>query len=187
MSVALRNKHYSFEEDILSLLLKRETFLFTVSPLKFTFGVIKPEGELFLPRKQLEKTTRYTLGKQERLKSRKQIEHLFKEGKSFSVPPLRVYYTACPLPIANCSLQFGVAVGTRHFKKAVDRNRVKRLIREAWRLQKNDLKQQLDTANQQLHVFFIFTGKEVPDYKLIAEKTTIALQKLEQLSVQSAS
>jgi ribonuclease P protein component len=187
MSVALRNKHYSFEEDILSLLLKRETFLFTVSPLKFTFGVIKPEGELFLPRKQLEKTTRYTLGKQERLKSRKQIEHLFKEGKSFSVPPLRVYYTACPLPIANCSLQFGVAVGTRHFKKAVDRNRVKRLIREAWRLQKNSLKQQLDKANQQLHVFFIFTGKEVPDYKLIAEKTGVALQKLEQLSVQSAS
>ncbi len=187
MSVALRNKHYSFEEDILSLLLKRETFLFIVSPPKFTFGVIKPEGELFLPRKQLKKTTRYTLGKQERLKSRKQIEHLFKEGKSFSVPPLRVYYTACPLPIANCSLQFGVAVGTRHFKKAVDRNRVKRLIREAWRLQKNDLKQQLDTANQQLHVFFIFTGKEVPDYKLIAEKTGVALQKLEQLSVQSAS
>ena len=135
----------------------------------------------------MEKTIRYTLGKQERLKSRKQIEHLFKEGKSFSIPPLRVYYTACPLPVSNCSLQFGVAVGTKHFKKAVDRNRVKRLIREAWRLQKNKLQQQLKIENSQLHVFFIFTGKEVPDYKLISEKTTIALQKLEQLSVQSTS
>ena len=133
------------------------------------------------------KAKRYTLGKEERLKSRKQIEHLFKEGKSFSVPPLRVYYTTCPLPIDECSLQFGVAVGTKHFKKAVDRNRVKRLIREAWRLQKNKLKQQLKEENSQLHVFFIFTGKEVPDYKLIAEKTIIALQKLEQLSVQSTS
>ena len=47
--------------------------------------------------------------------------------------------------------------------------------------------QQLKEENRQLHVFFIFTGKEVPDYKLIAEKTTIALQKLEQLSVQSTS
>jgi ribonuclease P protein component len=135
----------------------------------------------------LEETIRYTLGKQERLKSRKQIEHLFKEGKSFSVPPLRVYYTSCPLPIDDSSLQFGVAVGTKHFKKAVDRNRVKRLIREAWRLQKNKLKQQLKEENRQLHVFFIFTGKEVPDYKLISEKTIVALQKLEQLSVQSTS
>ena len=78
-------------------------------------------------------------------------------------------------------------MGTKHFKKAVDRNRVKRLIREAWRLQKNKLQQQLKEENKQLHVFLIFTGKEVPDYKLIAEKTTIALQKLEQLSVQSTS
>lgn len=133
----------------------------------------------------LEKLTRYTLGKQERLKSRKQIEFLFKEGKSFSVSPLRVYYSIHALPVAHCSLLFGVAVGTRNFKKAVDRNRIKRLIREAWRLQKNELQQKLKQHNKQLHVFLIFTGKEVPDYKLIAEKTGAALQKLEQLNVQS--
>ncbi|HLP36198.1 ribonuclease P protein component [Lacibacter sp.] len=132
----------------------------------------------------LETVQRYTLGKNERMKSRKQIELLFKEGKSFSISPLRVYYTVQALPIAHCSLLFGVAVGTRNFKKAVDRNRIKRLIREAWRLQKNELQQKLKQQNKQLHVFFIFTGKEVPDYKLIAEKTGVALQKLEQLSVQ---
>lgn len=135
----------------------------------------------------MEKEKRYTLGKQERLKSRKQIEFLFKEGKSFSVSPLRLYYTVHTLPVADCPLLFGVAVGTRNFKKAVDRNRIKRLIREAWRLQKNELQQKLKQDNKQLHVFFIFTGKEVPDYKLIAEKTAVALQKLEQFSVQSTS
>lgn len=135
----------------------------------------------------LEKLTRYTLGKQERLKSRKQIEFLFKEGKTFSVSPLRIYYTVQALPIADCPLLFGVAAGTRNFKKAVDRNRIKRLIREAWRLQKNGLQQKLKQENKQLHVFFIFTGKEVPDYKLIAEKTAVALQKLEQISVQPTS
>ena len=118
------------------------------------------------------------------MKSRKQIEFLFKEGKSFSVSPLRIYYTVHSLPVANCPLLFGVAVGTRNFKKAVDRNRIKRLIREAWRLQKNELQQKLKDKDQQLHVFFIYTGKEVPDYKLIADQTGIALQKLEQLSVQ---
>ena len=121
------------------------------------------------------------------MKSRKQIELLFKEGKTFSASPLRVYYSVHPLPVAHCPLLFGVAVGTRNFKKAVDRNRIKRLIREAWRLQKNELQQKLKQENKQLHVFFIFTGKEVPDYKLIAEKTGVALQKLEQFSVQSAS
>jgi ribonuclease P protein component len=146
-----------------------------------------PEGELFLFLQNLEKLKRYTLGKQERLKSRKQIEFLFKEGKTFSVSPLRVYYTVQVLPVDDSSLLFGVAAGTRNFKKAVDRNRIKRLIREAWRLQKNELQQKLKQENKQLHVFFIFTGKEVPDYKLIAEKTTVALQKLEQLSVQPTS
>lgn len=118
------------------------------------------------------------------MKSRKQIELLFKEGKSFSVSPLRIYYTVHSLPVADCPLLFGVAAGTRNFKKAVDRNRIKRLVREAWRLQKNELKQKLKERNLQLHVFFIFTGKELPNYKLIAEKTAIALQKLDQLSVQ---
>jgi ribonuclease P protein component len=135
----------------------------------------------------LETVQRYTLGKNERMKSRKQIELLFKEGKTFSVSPLRVYYSILPLPVADCTLLFGVAAGTRNFKKAVDRNRIKRLIREAWRLQKNELQQKLKQENKQLHVFFIFIGKEVPDYKLIAEKTAVALQKLEQISVQPTS
>ena len=121
------------------------------------------------------------------MKSRKQIELLFKEGKTMNVSPLRIYYSVWPLPVDQSSLLFGVAVGTRNFKKAVDRNRIKRLIREAWRLQKNELQQKLKEKNQQLHVFFIFTGKELPDYKLIADKTGIALQKLEQLSVQPTS
>ena len=121
------------------------------------------------------------------MKSRKQIELLFKEGKTLNVSPLRIYYSLHPLTNDQSPMLFGVAAGTRNFKKAVDRNRIKRLIREAWRLQKNELQQKLKEKNMQMHVFFIFTGKELPDYKLIAEKTAIALQKLEQLSVQPTS
>lgn len=135
----------------------------------------------------LKKTTRYTLGKQERMKSRKQIEHLFKTGKTVSAQPLRLYYVMQTLPAEECSLLFGVAVGTKHFKRAVHRNRVKRLIREAWRLQKNNLQQQLQENGLQMQVFVLYTGKELPDYQLIYDKTTIALQKLEELRVQSAS
>lgn len=126
----------------------------------------------------------FTLGKHERLKSRKQIEKLFAEGKSFVVNPFRVYFiingvpTAIGTSIANSSLQFGVGVSTKNFKKAVDRNRIKRLTREAWRLQKIELKELVKTNSKQLNVFFIYTGKELSDFKTIKDKVAVALKKL---------
>jgi ribonuclease P protein component len=127
----------------------------------------------------VQQTHLYTLGKKERLKSRKQIEQLFKEGNSFAVKPLRVYFMMHKQPPAKGNwLQFGVGVGTKHFKKAVDRNRIKRLIREAYRLQKNKLKTHLKEKKAGLNVFFIFTGKELPEYDLIFNKTGLALEKL---------
>ena len=128
----------------------------------------------------------FTLGKNERLKSRKQIEQLFAEGKSFVVNPFRVYYVVNSLPIAtgtsmvnaSNSLQFGVGVSTKNFKKAVDRNRIKRLTRETWRLQKNELKERLKGINKQLNVFFIYTGKELPDFETVKDKVAVALKKL---------
>ena len=121
----------------------------------------------------------FTLGKNERLKSRKQIEKLFAEGKSFVVSPFRVYFILYgELAMVNNSLQFGVGVSTKNFKKAVDRNRVKRLTREAWRLQKNELKELTKSQGKQLSVFFIYTGKELPDFKTIKDKVAVALKKL---------
>ena len=136
----------------------------------------------------------YTLGKKERLKSRKQIEQLFSEGKSFAVNPLRVYYLLAPtnidLPTPKIlepfAIQFAVGVSSKNFKRAVDRNRVKRLIREAYRLQKNILQEKLKEKNLSMKVFFIFTGKELPEYKFMYGKTGVALQKLLKEIVQPA-
>lgn len=117
----------------------------------------------------------YTLGKTERLKSRKTIEQLFKEGKSFAFTPYRVYYMFNDSAV---SLQFGAGVSTRNFKKAVDRNRIKRLTREAWRLQKQTLKAVSEEQNKSLSVFLIYTGKELPVYKDVYEKTGKIIEKL---------
>lgn len=116
----------------------------------------------------------FTLGKNERLKSRKLIEQLFKQGKSFNAFPFRVYY----LFQSSFALQFGAGVSNKNFKKAVDRNRIKRLTREAWRLQKNDLEDLLTKKNKKLSVFFIYTQKELPDYKTVYDKTGLILKKL---------
>ena len=72
-----------------------------------------------------------------------------------------------------------MSVSTRHFKKAVDRNRIKRLMRESYRLQKNNLQTVLEEKHLNLAVFFIYTGKELPEYTLIFEKIGGAIKKIE--------
>jgi len=123
----------------------------------------------------------FTLGKNERLKSRKQIENLFDKGKSFVVTPFRVYFimnTELQIHKGERGLKFGTGVSAKNFKKAVDRNRIKRLTREAWRLQKNEIRDKVKETQRQLNVFFIYTGKELPDFTTVKDKVAIALKKL---------
>lgn len=122
-------------------------------------------------------STRFTLGKHERLKSRKLLEQMFKEGKSFFVHPIKVYYQ--PLPAeATVSLQAAFGVSARAFKKAVDRNRIKRLLREAYRLQKPMLATAITNSDKKLAVFFLYVGKELPEYELVKEKMEVILNRL---------
>jgi len=121
----------------------------------------------------------FTLGKSERLKSRKQIEQLFREGKNFALSPFRIYYLISPLINSSPSnLQFGTGASGKNFKKAVDRNRIKRLTREAYRLQKKQLQETLTQKKIQLNVFFIYTGKELPVFNVVKEKVNVILNKL---------
>ena len=123
----------------------------------------------------------FTIGKEERLKSRKQIENLFDKGKSFVLTPFRVYFimnSEMPVQKGESGLKFGTGVSAKNFKKAVDRNRIKRLTREAWRLQKNEIREKTSETQKQLNVFFIYTGKELPDFTTVKEKVAIALKKL---------
>jgi ribonuclease P protein component len=123
---------------------------------------------------------RFTLGKNERLKSRKAIEQLFRQGKSFVVTPFKLFFVITPgLKDPNNFLQFGVGVSSKNFKRAVDRNRVKRLTREAYRLQKGDLKNSLKSAGRTLHLFLIYTGRELPNYQLVSDKVGVILKKLQ--------
>lgn len=122
---------------------------------------------------------RYGFGRKEKLKSRKQIEELFLNGKNFSVFPLRVTYQF--LPSEESIVQVGVTAGKKYFKKAVDRNRIKRLIREAYRLQKNDLVETLKQRGQKGFLFFMYTDKAVTSFSTIKEAMSKALSRLEKL------
>ena len=122
----------------------------------------------------------FTLGKNERLKSRKQIEQLFKSGQRFVCPPFRIFYflSICKQSSDISSLQAGFGASSRNFKTAADRNRIKRLAREAYRLQKNVLQDILKKQNRKLNIFFIYTGKALPLYPDVYNSINKALVKL---------
>jgi ribonuclease P protein component len=123
---------------------------------------------------------RFGFGRKEKLKSRKKIEDLFLNGKNFSVFPLRVTYQF--LPAEETVIQVGVTAGKKYFKRAVDRNKIKRLIREAYRLQKNDLLEILKQRGQRGFLFFIYTDKTIVSFSIIKEAMRKCLQRLKKIA-----
>ena len=121
-------------------------------------------------------TTRYTLGKTERLKSRKAIDHLFAKGQRFNVGALRVYF----LPVEREGVRAGVTVSSKIFSKAVDRNRIKRLLRETYRLQKHLLMETVP-AGKGVELFFVFTEKQLPEFLPLKTQMGKALLKINTL------
>lgn len=109
-----------------------------------------------------------TLGRSERLKSRKLIGRVFEKGRKMNQGSLRVHYILDRSAAAEKELQVGVTVSSKTFRKATDRNRIKRLLREAWRLQKNELREMVKSQGQLL-VFIIYTGKEMASFDRISE------------------
>lgn len=121
--------------------------------------------------------TSFSFGKKEKLKSRKHLDELFAAGKSFAVFPIKIFYAEVK---ANIDFQVKVGVGAtkRNFKKSVDRNKVKRLLREAYRVNKQPL---LDFANEKkknVSVFFLLIDRTIPDLQLLNNKMPLIIEKL---------
>jgi ribonuclease P protein component len=125
----------------------------------------------------------FTLGRNERLKSRKQIEQLFSKGQRFVVPLYRVFYSfQVERKMEGGSLlQAGFGASSRNFKTAVHRNRIKRLTREAYRVQKHALQQNIRERGKPLSIFFIYIGKTLPAYADVCASVDQALARMEEI------
>ncbi len=107
----------------------------------------------------------HTLNKAERLKSRKIINALFIEGQSVFQYPLKCLFLECSPRDDNAGrLLFAATVSKRNFRRAVKRNLIKRHIREAYRLNKPQIKQESQWA-----LMYIFVSKEQEDISLLPE------------------
>jgi ribonuclease P protein component len=131
------------------------------------------------PQNSDSKIRRFTFKKQERLCSKKVIEKLFSEGESFLSYPLKIIYLHTALPV-NGNVQVGFSVSKRNFKKAVQRNLIKRRMRETYRLNQYLL---TESGNgNSLAIFFIYIGKEIFDYKTIEQAMKKALTKCSKMN-----
>lgn len=117
-----------------------------------------------------------SFGKKEKLKSKVVIDRLFAEGQSLKKYPLRLIY----LPMETDdekSLKTAVSVPKRNFKKAVDRNHLKRLMREAFRKNKYLVSSNLESSYA---LMFIYTGREKASYAKLFSVTEELLKNLVQ-------
>jgi ribonuclease P protein component len=103
----------------------------------------------------MNKERRFTLKKEERIRNVKQIEYLFSHGQSFVSYPLRVVFVEQE-GVTPSQVSIFVSVPKKKLKSAVDRNRIKRLIREAYRLNKYTLDRSFLKENQTLAIAFVY-------------------------------
>lgn len=116
--------------------------------------------------------------KTERLKSRKAIEILFAKGKSVGVYPLRMVF----VPKTEGETKVGVSVSKKYFKKAVDRNYYKRVLRETYRQNKQLLHTQL---NQPFDVMLFYQTKDTLLFEEINQKMILLFQKFSKNSLEN--
>lgn len=122
----------------------------------------------------------FRFGKAEKLLSKKLIDLLFREGKSIKINCVRCLYLLTDEQLSS-PVQVMISVPKRLFKKAVDRNLIKRRIREAYRLNKNSLLSLTNKKNSQLILAFLFIHTEAEEYHLIEDAIQKIISELKQI------
>lgn len=117
---------------------------------------------------------RRTLKKEERISAQKEVNLLFEKGNAFVSYPLRIVYLE-QKPFLGATVSVVVSVSKKKFKRAVKRNRMKRLVRESYRLNKTPLIQHLQEKESGLLIAFLFIGKELCGFKEMEDAMRKAL------------
>jgi len=119
---------------------------------------------------------RFFFPRKARLRTRTEFTELFDKGASFSFSPIKTVYLFEQAQTPGC--KFGVVAPKKKFKKAVDRNRIKRLLRESCRIHKSMLEKQVHTSGISAKILFIYQNNQLPCHKLIEDKLVLSFTKL---------
>lgn len=121
---------------------------------------------------------KYTFRKTERLCSKIEIEELFSNGSSFYLYPFRVKYLIAKREYGLPKVLFSVP--KKKFKRAIDRNLIKRRLREAYRLNKSGLTTSFQEADIQVTIAFIYTDSEKNSFDILENKLNLVFERLVQ-------
>ena len=116
--------------------------------------------------------------KEERLKSRKSIEYLFTNSNVINHFPLKLIFDISENKELEHPAKIAVSVSKRNYKRAIDRNRIKRKLREAYRKNKQPLHDYLAKTNQNVYFIVIYIAKEDIQYHVIENEMKFLLEKL---------
>ena len=126
-----------------------------------------------------------TFKKEERLTSKKLIEELLKNGSSFVEFPFRLIWMETSLQ-SSSPVQIVITVSKKHFPKAVDRNKIKRQMREAYRKNKEIIYSYLRNKQQQNTIMLVYINKVSCGYKEMEDKIILTLQRYREENEKSA-
>jgi len=125
----------------------------------------------------------FSFKKEERIHKRDDLTLLFEKGNSFLIHPFKVLYLESQDSAARTNdpsfLKFGVSIPKRKFKRAVDRNLLKRRVKEAYRLNRNGLKTQLKKQNKYVSFMVIYVDNSILEFSVIEPKIILILQRLQ--------
>jgi ribonuclease P protein component len=121
--------------------------------------------------------------KAERLSGEKNIEELYKSGDVLFSYPFKVFWKN--IPVSDAPAKVVISVPKRSFKKAVERNKIKRRIREAYRKNKSDLYK--NVGDKKMILLLIYTAKTIEPYSVIETRTKVFFQKLSEAVSQQKS
>jgi len=127
-----------------------------------------------------------TLSKQERLYKKKSIESLYAHGKSIKTPAVICLYHQA-IDDSEFPVQALFTAPKRRFARAHDRNRIKRLMKEVYRKEKQALYDHLNNKGEKLALAFIFTGNRLPDFDYVEQKIKYLIRQLISVTNQEQS
>jgi len=122
---------------------------------------------------------KFSLPKEKKLKKRDEIQRLFKEGKRIKKGELHLIYLVEKAAGNSEPFKLGVSVPKKKFKRAVDRNRLKRLIREGFRLNQEQIEKQCELKQKHCLLMFVFQGSDLVNYAALEPKIVLILRELE--------